>query len=474
MAGVTEAAITFHNEQWTAEGARLLLEVDEGWVGYRDDFAWSWHDETYAVHAAICEERGWVCNSLEASVAMLQALRTGAVSMKLSDSTHSSDGYAQWALTEMHVLGSQMRDVVDGKSPTVRWSALLAAFVDTMKTKDSKYAYDDRTLEDFAYRAGKFVPEEILLHIDPTRMKGKITPRTTRTARRTRKVSASEPRNRTRRMTRSQSSESYVDSDDEPLARLRNPRTRATRSVSSASARPIRGKSRKRTLDSDGDSSYHDPTSEDEDLLWADESSQRVSEGSAPATQEVTSQGELLPVHAANNEQPKAPSQDFADQDQPSLLQDDTNQQAPPAVNQRRNSARDDPSFSSRASPYEGDLTSQQPSLDQDEPVQQRASPREDTTDQAQPTFGSQNGDTPTRRPTRKHQRVHQQVVSGRRDSNSRAKTNTPHLFRSLNPYDRPAKPWGEFVVEVLLAERTARNEDELDYVRFVRGLYEI
>ncbi|POM71204.1 Hypothetical protein PHPALM_12253 [Phytophthora palmivora] len=62
-------------------------------------------------------------------------------------------------------------------------------------------------------------------------------------------------------------------------------------------------------------------------------------------------------------------------------------------------------------------------------------------------------------------------------NSNNRAsntKTGASHLFRSLNPYDRPGKPWGEFVVEVLLAERTARNEDELDYVQFVRGLYEI
>jgi hypothetical protein len=47
-------------------------------------------------------------------------------------------------------------------------------------------------------------------------------------------------------------------------------------------------------------------------------------------------------------------------------------------------------------------------------------------------------------------------------------------MFPSLNPYGRPGKPWGEFVVEVLLAERTACNEDELDYVQFVRSLYDI
>ncbi|KAG6957692.1 hypothetical protein JG687_00009830 [Phytophthora cactorum] len=146
--GMNEAVITLHNEQWTAEGARLLLEVDEGWVGYRDDFAWSWHDETYAVYAAICQERGWVCNSLEASVAMLQALRTGEVSMKLSDSTHSSDGYTQWTLTEMRVLGTLMRDVVDGKSLTVRWSAQLAAFVDAMKARDGNDLIADRRKKD--------------------------------------------------------------------------------------------------------------------------------------------------------------------------------------------------------------------------------------------------------------------------------------------------------------------------------------
>ncbi|KAG2760391.1 hypothetical protein PC129_g1879 [Phytophthora cactorum] len=467
--GMNEAVITLHNEQWTAEGARLLLEVDEGWVGYRDDFAWSWHDETYAVYAAICQERGWVCNSLEASVAMLQALRTGEVSMKLSDSTHSSDGYTQWTLTEMRVLGTLMRDVVDGKSLTVRWSAQLAAFVDAMKARDGKYAFDDRTVEDFAFRAGKFVPEAILLLIDEKRTNGKATPKTAWTARRTRRASASEPRNRTRRVIRNQSTENYVDSEDEPLARFKKSRTRATRTA--ASAPPIQRIGRKRTLDSEGDSSYHDPTSEDEDLLWADESSQRVSEGSAPATQEITSQGELLP--AADNDQPNALIQDLADQGLPSLSQDDTIERPSSATNQSRDSPRDDPSASSQASPREEDIALQRPSLPQDEPEQQRAFPRQETADQAQLTHGAQN-DTPTRRPARKHQRVQESVVRDRIDSNGNPKSDAPHLFRSLNPYDRPAKPWGEFVVEVLLAERTARNEDELDYVRFVRGLYEI
>lgn len=237
----------------------------------------------------------------------------------------------------------------------------------------------------------------------------------------------------------------------------------------------------KRPVDLDEDSLYHDPTSEDEDLLWADESSQSVLEGSVPITQEITSQGELLPVQVAGNEQSSTPSQDLVDQAQPSPPQEDTTRQPSlkddrqtfSATNQSRDSPRDDSPASSHVSPRVGDLVppqsehvqaSRRPSLHQDEPVQQRQ-------DTADPTQEGQYDDTSTRRPPRKHQRVHGP------DANSRvrnSRTDSPHLFRSLNPYDRPAKPWGEFVVEVLLAERTARNEDELDYVRFVRGLYEI
>ncbi|EGZ09457.1 hypothetical protein PHYSODRAFT_523502, partial [Phytophthora sojae] len=166
-AGASEATIMFHNEPWTAEVARLLLEVDEGWVGYRGDAAWSWHDETYTAFVAVCGERQWPANSQGACMAMLHALRTGAISMKLSSATRSSDGCAQWSLVEMRELGAQMRRVVDGKVPTARWAAQLLIFVDAMKGKDASYSIEDRTIEEFAVRAGKFLPEPILRFIDP-------------------------------------------------------------------------------------------------------------------------------------------------------------------------------------------------------------------------------------------------------------------------------------------------------------------
>ncbi|KAG6613069.1 50S ribosomal protein L1 [Phytophthora cinnamomi] len=256
-AGASEATTVFHDEPWTAEVARLLLEVDEGWVGYRGDAAWSWHEETYTAFAAVCAERRWPANSQGACVAMLHALRTGAVNMKLSRATRSSDGCAQWSLVEMRELGAQMRRVVDGQLPTARWSAQLVVFVAAMRAKDASYSIDGRSVEDFAVRAGKYVPDPILRVIDPNGDNGKTPP--------------------------------------------------TERSMS------------------------------------------------------------------------------------------------------------------------------------------------------------------PARQPSRKYQRGqnNDRVHTDGRSSNST-------LFRSLNPYDRPGKPWGEFVVEVLLAERAARNEDELDYVQFVRGLYEI
>ncbi|KAG7376414.1 hypothetical protein PHYPSEUDO_013582 [Phytophthora pseudosyringae] len=468
--GASEATITFHNEPWTAEGARLLLEVDEGWIGYRGDAAWSWHDETYTAYSAVCHERKWPCNTHAACVAMLHALRTGAISMKLSDATRSSDGCAQWSLPEMRELGAQMRRVEDGKSQTVRWAAQLVAFVEAMKAKDSKYTIDDRTVEDLAVRAGKFVTEPILLLIDPKRTNGRLTPRAATKTRRTRRSRTPEPK---KRVTRGQltATGGAEDSDDRPLVPRRNTRTRATTRAPTISAttssRTPKRRGRKRGAESEGDSSYHDPTSEDEDMLWADEQPLRVSEpegGSAPATQEITSQGELLPVQMAADEKPSASAQVSADHGRSSLSQDAADQSRPSsATSQRRASPREDPPASPR----------------QDEAVPRRASPSENSADRVRPANGNQNGGKQTRQPSRKYQRVQQPVVNdgiskSSEDRASTTKTDPLYVFRSLNPYDRQGKPWGEFVVEVLLAERTARNEDELDYVQFVRGLYEI
>ncbi|OWZ24087.1 50S ribosomal protein L1 [Phytophthora megakarya] len=174
--GTGEATITFHNESWTAEGARMLLEVDEGWVGFRNDASWSWHEETYGVFSAICREREWHCNSKAACFAMLHALRTGAISMQLSKATRSSDGHSQWTLTEMRELGNHMRRVVDGKRPTAPWEVQMAMWVELMKDRDAKYGLKDRTVEDFARRAGKYVPDAILLQIDPSMTFGKTAP----------------------------------------------------------------------------------------------------------------------------------------------------------------------------------------------------------------------------------------------------------------------------------------------------------
>ncbi|POM71203.1 Hypothetical protein PHPALM_12252 [Phytophthora palmivora] len=172
----SEATFTFHNEPWTAESARLLLEIDEGWMGFRNDAAWSWHKETYPIFTVICRERKWSCNSKAACVAMLTALRTGAIRIQLNSATRSYDGHSQWSLAEMRELGAQMRRVVDGEIPPMPWAAQLVAFVETMKLKDVKYSIGDRTVEGFAIRAGKYVPDSILLQIDPNLMNGKTTP----------------------------------------------------------------------------------------------------------------------------------------------------------------------------------------------------------------------------------------------------------------------------------------------------------
>ncbi|KAE9230816.1 hypothetical protein PF004_g10390 [Phytophthora fragariae] len=500
------ATMTFHNEPWTAEVARLLLEVDEGWVGYRGDAAWSWHDETYRAFAAVCAERQWPVNSHGACSAMLHALRTGAISMKLSSATRSSDGCAQWSLVEMRELGAQMRRVVDGKSPTTRWAVQLAAFVDAMKAKDASYSIEDRTVVEFAARAGKYVPDPILRLINPNGMTPMTTVKNSRSARRTptpekrqnrapttatkhtgnneppaavantrkpRRTPTPEPEERPRRVTRGQATED-VDSDDEPLMPRRSSRSKSARKDSgtdapmprrnsrstSAGKAPITRRGRTRDVESEGDGSYHDPTSEEDgDALWdADLHIPETEESSVPVTQELTSQGELLLA-----EQPAYLTQVTVSQSRPSQDQLPQNQAQRPssASSQSRVSSRQDPPVEKSSSPRED------PSVEQrNHQVQKR---RQDSADQTRTAIGSQHSESPTRQSSRKHRRV---------QNNDRVHTNDPFssntLFRSLNPYDRPGKPWGEFVVEVLLAERAARNEDERDYVQFVRGLYEI
>ncbi|KAL4160842.1 hypothetical protein PRNP1_001400 [Phytophthora ramorum] len=440
-AGASEQTITFHNEQWTAEVARLLLEVDEGWVGFRNDAAWSWCDETYTVFAAVCRERQWPCNSEAACVTMMHALRTGAINMQLSSTTRSSDGCAQWSLAEMRELGAQMKRVVDGKSPTLRWAAQFLRFVEAMKATDVSYRVEDRTVEDFAARAGKYVPEPILTMIDPNQTKGKTRLKKTRRTRR----SPTTQRRVTRGQAAAMEAAEPVESGDELLVPRRNTRANTARATT-------KKRGRIRSEESEGDSSYYDPMSEDEVEYWEDDSALRESrpeEDSPPASQELTSQGELQPA----GEQLTSSTVDPGRSSLPEIAVDE----------EKSDEATDRSGPSSAASRKRR----------QDAPAQNRASSRQDTAeDQAGSANGSQYGGTPTRQPSRKYQRVKRPTANDGNSNNGNSEP--PHVFRSLNPYDRVGKPWGEFVVEVLLAERTARNEDELDYVQFVRGLYEI
>ncbi|GMF14640.1 unnamed protein product [Phytophthora lilii] len=446
---VTEASITFHGEPWTAEAARLLLEVDEGWVGYHHATAWSWRDETYAVFAAICEDRKWPCNSQAACVAMLQALRSGAIRMKLSSGTRTLDGRAQWALQEMRELGAQMRRVADGQLPAARWPVQVATFVEAMKAKDPDYSIQDRTSEDFAARASKYVYKSILVQMNTAQLTPDPVAKTNPA------VKAKKLEKRSRRTTRARAEAEAeakaeameeVDSDDEPLATL------ATSLAKTRSSRRIKKRRRQRSAESDGDSSYHDPTSEDEEEMW--EAALRESEtDSMPDIHELTSQGELVPVI-----EPKSPSQSAADQSRPSLPPGATEQVMPSSA-----------ACPTQPSPR-GSSPSEKPSSPcQDELIQGRASPRQAATS----LNGHRSGGTPTGRSSQEQEQVPQQQNTNSR-SNGITGARSRRAFRSLNPCDRPGKPWGEFVVEVLLAERTARNDDELDYVRFVRGLYEI
>jgi hypothetical protein len=456
------AEMELNGEQWTAEGARLLLEVDEGWAGYRNDSAWRWCDDAYVAYHAVCLERKWLSHSLASCAAMLHALRTGAISMTLSSSTRCSDLSAQWSLSEMRELGAQMRRVVDGQSPKVRWAAQFAAFVEAMATKDPDYDIKDRTVEDFAARAAKYVPKTVLRLIDPDGRNGKATPRT----RKTPKPKAE------RRATKGRAAASKglkSGTGQKPLV------TRTTRS-----GRVLK-RGRRRSIESDGDSSYHDPSSENEDILWGFQEPLSLEDASLPPTQELTSQGELLPARAAVNELPAFTIRDSA---RPSLPLEAAGQAQPSSPTSEMQAAprqqprsRQEPA-SRQAPPHQEEPVQHRAALqDVSVSVQRRAPSRQSTATEAPVATARQNSESPTQQLSRKYLRVQQASGSNRGDSGERAsnkKTAAPTMFPSLNPYGRPGKPWGEFVVEVLLAERTACNEDELDYVQFVRSLYDI
>ncbi|CAI5708971.1 hypothetical protein KXD40_004817 [Peronospora effusa] len=420
------ATITFYDEPWTVEVARLLLEIDEGWVGYCHDTIWSWHEETYKVFTLICCDRKWPCNSKAACIAMLQAIRTGVISMTLSNATRSSDGYAQWSLIEMRELGAQMRHVVDNESLTICWTAQLEKFLQIMTSKDTKYVINDRTTEDFAARASKYVPET-LVSIDSDLPNRTLTP---------------EYKQRTRR----QAMDDAIDSADEPLLSGRNIYTKATMAA--------RKRVRNRTVE----------TFEDEDVSRRDNTS--LQKGSA--TQELY--GELLHLPLEGDGPSTDCSQNLAGVGQSSLSIDMAHSRRPPSAVNHATAYHNSPS-SGQAPPRQVSTSMR------DIPYQIEwapTSPLQYTADQAQSVNGIAAA---TQQPTRKCRRVQQSSSYNRETVNSRTsstKANAPSHFRNLNPYDRPGKLWGEFVVEVLLAERTASNEDELDYVQFVRSLYEI
>lgn len=368
------ATITYRNEPWTAECARLLLEVDEGWIGFRGDLTWSWHENTFKVYSAICRERNWPCKSLAASVAMIMYLRTGGISMKLSNAVRTVDGFAQWSLKEMRELGAQMRRVVDGKMPTMRWSPQLLAFVKTMKSVDTNYSIGDRTVEDFALRASKFIPEAIVTLIDPHKTNGKTSFATNFPH----PVPIAKSSGLTRPLLSDQLTTNAAERDPESMMTRRMP-SATSMSTDTCSSRAT----------SDSQKSSVGPTVEGEELQRAANHCRNVAMSTGSSTQEASRRSDL------NQKILASPLQDTAD----------------------RTPSTDEVQIDSRST---------------------------HTTSSAQ-----------------------QPVASDCVDFSSRASTGP-------RPYGHTGKSWGEFVVEVLLAERMARNEDELDYWHFVRSLYEI
>ncbi|KAI9916746.1 hypothetical protein PsorP6_016773 [Peronosclerospora sorghi] len=416
MPGESES-ITFYNESWTTEVVQLLLEVDEGWMGYYHDANWRWHEETHKTFVAICRERQWPYNSSAACKAMLQALRTSAFSIKLGNARRSSDGYAQWSLPEMLELGAQMRRVADDVTQAMPWADQFEIFKQTMRTKDLNFTIDGRTVEDFA-------------------------------------------------APRAHALEYAVNRENETYKRIR------TNAVSTSDKQ-----GRKRTIESEeGDSEYNTSQRSKETIMQftrnthtscatsSSEVNVNVTSDVESGSQQNCSSG-LNPMDQRQRSDPQAVG--------PSLSNPIPWQKQ--ALDQQ--DARRSYGEPSRHTIHHQEVSPLPASSRQHQPLLRRALPREDFMDQARSRNGIWKDNTPSPRPTRKYQRVQQSTTSDRVHVDgqpSSTKSNEPRLFRNLNPYDRPGKPWGEFVVEVLLAERTAHNKDELDYVHFVRGLYEI
>ncbi|CAH0479985.1 unnamed protein product [Peronospora belbahrii] len=427
-----ETSITLHGTPLSVEVTRLLLEVDEGWVGYRHDKTWSWHEETYKAFAAICCDRKWPCNSRAACIATLKAIRTGSVSIMLSNATRSSEGYAHWSLTEMHELGAQMRRAVDDESQTVRWESQLEIFIHSMTVKDATYNIHDRTAEDFAARAEKFIPERTLLLIESdVAYRYETTARNTLNSNRaTRSNTTMEPKQHTLLVASMTMTPEYE---------------QWTRRATQAQALEDAGGSTEGSV-----------------LL-----------GECICTKDATA--DLLSLQGEGGGTPTAPSQHSLGRSPLFLPLDTTDKRwSSSDLGHKQATVHQDLSLSRQAPPRQEAAPMRESSC-QTERFQ--TSSRRYSVDQSGSVNGIQDGVTAMQHPTRKYRRVQQSSISDHLMANGRtssSKTNAPLLSRNLNPYDRPGKLWGEFVVDVLLAEKTARNKDELDYVQFVRGLYEI
>ncbi|CEG44866.1 uncharacterized protein PHALS_01197 [Plasmopara halstedii] len=436
-------SITLLDEPWTAEGARLLLEVDEGWVGYRGDIAWSWHDETFMIYSAICRERNWPCKSQAASVAMLTALRTDSISMKISSSMRTADGFAQWSLIEMRELGAQMRRIVEGRSPAMRWSAQLLSFVETMKTIDTKYNIGDRTVEEFAFRASKYLPLAIVMLIDPHRTNGK----TSHDRWKSDSTPLMKPLKLLRPIQRDQLTDNAIERADESLApgkRRIMPLTDPSLGIPN-DTRPRLVIKRNQSTELNVNKSYHGSRFNNDNLRWTGNNFGHETRNAGPSIQIDTNQEQMLPKQqSAANQAHLSYSQDVR--------------------------AQKHTDFSAIGGYHRLDQAASGLQLFGQKQV---ATPHRDTADQPPSTYGMQSGDIPMQRSTRNELCSQQPIVSDSMELNDRAST-APHVLRGVNPYNRPEKSWGEFVVEVLLAQRMASNEDELDYWHFVRNLYEI
>ncbi|RLN83325.1 hypothetical protein BBJ28_00009183 [Nothophytophthora sp. Chile5] len=356
-----ESSISFCDEPWTAEAARLLLELDEGAVGFHGDQEWQWRDSTYTRFASECRARRWPVNSRAACVFMLHALRLGAIGMKLSSGSHSADGFAQWSLAEMHEMGALMRRVADGPAVSVSWALQLERFLERMRTKDVSYRLSGRTVDHFTQRASGFLPAKLLpkARTSPTKLvTGEVDPRPSTES------------------TRAEAAKT-------PEATAKKLKTDAT-----PSAEPL-------------ESAMHEEATRG---AGSSRAQQEAGDGVVDTGLQVEEPegGEVEEEHAATR----------------------------PAKNVRR-------------------------------PRETAAKDREDHK-------------TPTSDSPRRQQQL--TATSSRRAATStRARTpHRQHRQHRSRPADWPTKPWGEFVVELLLAEKTARNEDEADYVRFLRNLYEL